>query len=251
MLTQQCPHLATFGSSNMTSTKRKHDQVAASADADNVSFLYDPASTAFPFKFMDDLVEQYRDRSGASGSTQPANLICCPRAYEESFLREPVKDERQCMRGSACEGLKIPCERPFILREFIYPKPDADRNQQRGLCLMCRRLEISRLHFHAESSSSMTPDVFISDHYNIVGVPGEYRMEDCIVSAGTYTGLPLPVLLHVRSAYGYCEKDGVRYYTQEHMCDPDDPNANVCSFLARGAVLKARSAALSSSAGQQ
>tara|TARA_B100000900_G_scaffold396477_1_gene395808 strand:+ start:6108 stop:6827 length:720 start_codon:yes stop_codon:yes gene_type:complete len=239
----------------MTSVKRKYEDALASVEAPAAesasSFLYDPSSPAFPFKFMDELVSQHRERTRSAGGTTPMDLVCCPRAYEESFLREPVQDERQCMRGTACEGLKIACDRPFILREFIYPRPKSERNQQRGLCLMCRRLEIARLHFHAESSSCMTADVFVSDHYNIVGVPGEYRMQDCIVSTDKFTGLPMPVVLHVRSAYEYCERDGVRHYTQDHMCDPGDPNPNECSFLARGAILKARSVARSTGVGRK
>ena len=239
----------------MTSLKRKHADALEAVDEahsspNSTTFLYDPAAPAFQFKFLDDMVLKYCKRMpDEQGCPDSSELICCPRAYEESFLREPVQDERQCLRAENCEGLKIPCKDPFVLREFVYPNSaPCAASQQRSLCLMCIRYETARLHFHAESSQDMARNVFISKHYNVVGVPGEYSVQDCIVSGGKYTGLPLPVVLHVRSAYELAYKGGVKHYVQDHMKTPsNDDDSTQCSFLTRGAALKRQGAAHTSS----
>ena len=78
----------------------------------------------------------------------------------------------------------------------------------------------------------------LSNHYNLVGVPGEYDIRDCIVSSGKYSGLPLPVVLHVRSAFQSYESDGVRCLLQSRMRYPDDPSDDIRGpFLGRRATL--------------
>ena len=163
-------------------------------------------------------------------------LHCCPRAYEESFLREPIGSERPCGRDLDCEGKKLPNTPGFVLREFLYP--GAPANQQRALCLLCRRYEISRAYYKYETApNAVAHNMRIADHYNIVGVPGEYDVRDCIVSGSTYTGLPLPVVLHCRSAYTCDTKDGVRVLRQSRMRCPGitEPDTQG-SFLARRAL---------------
>lgn len=86
----------------------------------------------------------------------------------------------------------------------------------------------------------LSSSVRVSDHYNVIGVPGEYCLQDAIVSSVTYTGLPMPVVLHVRSAYEHELRDGVQHYSQCHFCDPATASDDACAFLARGATLRKR-----------
>ena len=101
------------------------------------------------------------------------------------------------------------------------------------------------LHMITESQSKLllSSQVLLTNPHAL-----ESEMPSC---TDKFTGLPMPVVLHVRSAYEYCERDGVRHYTQDHMCDPGDPNPNECSFLARGAILKGRSVARSTGVGRK
>lgn len=185
---------------------------------------------------IDQLIEQYRV-SEADSSTDTCELVCCPRDYEESFLREPVGSERACSRGKDCEGLQLLVDTPFVLREFIYPGSSA--TSTRSLCLLCRRDEISRAHYRYETGhSKVAANVRITDHYNLVGVPGEYDVRDCIVSSGKYCGIPLPVVLHVRSAYTSKVEDGVLCLKQTRMRHPErEDSSNSGSFLMRRAAL--------------
>ena len=192
------------------------------------------------YKQMDELIAQYTSNHSKS-DTAPPELVCCPRAYEESFLREPIGSERQCINNSECQGLRIVGSTGFVLREFILPnRPAPAPNDPRTLCLMCRRFEIARMFFLNESRREpICKNVVVSPYYNLVGVDGEYCIEDCIVSEGKYTGLSLPVVLQVRSAYKQCTVNGVRGYTQDGVCTSGDSSTTGTSaFLARRATLQ-------------
>lgn len=191
-------------------------------------------------KAIDELVSAYVSTSAAgSGSSTAAadDIICCPRSYEESFLHEPIGTQRPCARNNHCEGLTLQGTDGFILREFIYPGSEASETRQ--LCLLCRRHEISTAFYRYETGQNIKSDnLRISRHYNLVGIPGEYDVRDCIVSGNEYSGLILPVVLHIRSAYTCHMKDGVRHLTQSRMrcpgrSEPSEPGG----FLGRRAGL--------------
>ena len=229
----------------MTSLKRKREEENALASADDSeatdqNMMYDPSAPLYAFEFIDKLVEQYTSSSASKQHTSPPEIVCSPRAYEDSFLREALNNERQCINGERCEGMMVPCASPCVLREFYLPGQQAP--QQRTMCLMCRRMEISRLFFSFEAGEKdVCPSVHVASHYNIVGVPGEYCSRDVIVSSGKYTGLCMPVVLHLRSAYEQEIVNGVRWYRQTHLCDPaNDASDTSCAFLSRGAILRAR-----------
>lgn len=238
------------------STKRSYTDMAADTEQEpNNALMFDPSSPLYPYAFIDDLVEQHKARQQGTATTNP-HVVCCPRAYEESFLREPLADERACINGDSCEGLKVPCKTPFVLREFVYPQDAKEQATTtapsvRTMCLLCRRFHIAKLFFHFESMGKDLPpsQVAISQHYNVIGVPGEYCIEDCIVSHGRHTGLIMPVVLHVRSAYVLCIKQGVKHYLQTHLSDPGNPH-HTCAFLTKGVALQAKEAAAHSNSEQ-
>lgn len=186
---------------------------------------------------IDALVTQYTKSATSTSATKSPDLVCCPRAYEEAYLREPVGSERPCARGERCEGLCLLVNSPFVLREFIYPG-DNTMLEAKSLCLLCRRDEISNAYYRLETCSGSAGQPVLSSHYNLVGVPGEYDIRDCIVSSGKYTGVPLPVVLHVRSAFETYESNGVRCLMQSRMRYPDDTSADSRGpFLGRRATL--------------
>ena len=208
----------------MTSKRRKTSHAAQSV---RVGGKYD-------YVHMDELVRQYTENMGSNTTTDPPALHCCPRSYEEAYLREPVGTERQCANNEKCEGLHIPGCTGFILREFQYP--EGPPNSTRQLCLMCRRKEVSRMYFHYEAvCPAVHPSVHVSSHYNLVGVPGEYHVRDCILSQGKYTGLCMPVVLHIRSAYSQIVVDGVRQYQQRYR-----DGGNAADSAERGPFLARR-----------
>ena len=224
---------------------------------DDPAILKDLAGLRYDQTAIDRLVQYHTQQmsateaasaaASADDGSEPrctAELYCCPRAYEDTFMREPVGIERACGRDQDCEGMQLQGTAGFVLREFIYPGQAPPDN--RSLCLLCRRYEISRAYYKYETGhTAVQHGMRIADHYNLVGIPGEYDVRDCIVSGGKYTGLPLPVVLHVRSAYTCHMKDGVRHLSQSRMrCPGTGETTETGPFLMRRAAL-ARQAARS------
>ncbi len=141
-------------------------------------------------------------------------IVPVTRAYEESFLCAPHQPEhRPCVKGDACEGLHLQYtgSHGFVLREFLLPGEDPP--QEPGMCLLCTRCSVMEVYNTIRASNgSCHPDMVISRHWNLTGVAGEYRREDCIVSDSTYyEGLIEPIALHSRNNYRSIRRDGIDY----------------------------------------
>lgn len=225
--------------------RRREDELS---EIDRLSEL---VSLDYDRKAIDELVSVYVNGSapeGSSGTQDASDIVCCPRSYEESFLHEPIGTQRPCARNTDCEGLALQGTDGFILREFIYPGTEPSETRQ--LCLLCRRHEISTAFYRYETGQEVNSSKLrISRHYNLVGIPGEYDVRDCIVSGSESSGLILPVVLHIRSAYTCHMKDGVRHLMQSRMrcpgrTEPSEPGgflgrrAGLTQNLARSALLR-------------
>lgn len=170
-------------------------------------------------------IHVFNDRKRLRAKIEPVS-----RKYEEAYLREPIGSERPCLLGKECEGLKITMakDKAFVMREFLLPSEQKQYEEtgklrpECGLCLMCRRKEISRAFINIRADAmAMRTDSILQDYRNIVDVEGEYCLKDCIVSSRhTYEGLTDPVVLHIRSAYRLVEKNGIRHYEQWRMGYP-------------------------------
>lgn len=226
------------------STSLKRKRASDPPAIDGVSVLQGLSTVEYDHGVLDELMQYYNEKQNTGSDDTTATLrdmYCCTRAYEESFLREPVANERACGRDHLCEGKQLTGVEGFVLREFLYPNEPA--SQERCLCLLCRRYEISRMFFKYETNVSSYPpsSMRISDHYNLVGIAGEYDIRDCIVSGEHYTGLPMPVVLHIRSAYSVFIKDGVKHLQQSRVRCPGTANEETTddsgSFLRRRAEL--------------
>ena len=153
------------------------------------------------------------------------NIEVVPRKYEEQFLVEPTKKERRCAMDSQCQGLKIPNtgNDAFILKEFLLPSEMAKLERtgkhpkERRLCLMCKRAEIAKMYINVRAEGvGVKRDVILQDYRNMVNVPGEYYLRDCILSSeNVYQGLLDPIVLHTKTSYRIAtDESGKRYYDQ-------------------------------------
>ena len=151
------------------------------------------------------------------------------RAYEEKYLREPLKKERACIMGDQCQGLHLPyVDSAFVVREFLLPTEEEEflrtgkLPSEGRLCLMCKRSEIARAFINIRADGmGVKNNVILQDYRNIVDEEGEYCLEDCLVSSHEiFQGLLDPIVLHLRNAYRLKVKDGVRYYEQWRMKYP-------------------------------
>lgn len=193
------------------------------------------AANPYDFPFIRQLLQQAPVNAMAPSEIPQGDKIraCVEvvhRAYEERFMREPLNDERACAAGEFCEGHKIHCAQGqhFTLREFLLPSEQTSYEQtkqwptERRLCILCKRTEIAKAYFNIKADGMcVKADAILQDYRNIVGVPGEYYLHDCIVSGSTtYEGLLDPIVLHCRSIYNFKMENGVRWLSQHLLATP-------------------------------
>lgn len=170
-------------------------------------------------------MHQINDREKKRAYQQPYS-----RAFEESRMRPPLGNERQCRHVSECEGLKIKNagHRAFILVECLSPSELKTYEETGKLplevrsCIFCLRKEVLHLWTQIRSNSmGVAQDIILPGHWNFVDVEGEYRKEDTILtSRHIWEGILDPIVKHKRSAYRLIEKNGIPHYEQWRMGYP-------------------------------
>ena len=153
---------------------------------------------------------RFRRRPRAQGRGACKDEVV-PRAYEERYLCEPVGNQRPCVMNDQCQGMQLPhiVENAFVLREFLLPSQEEEFKrsgklpQERQLCIMCKRAEILRAFVNVRADNmGVRSHMILQDYRNLCNVPGEYMLDDCILSSPTiYQGLLDPVVMHVKNAY--------------------------------------------------
>ena len=145
------------------------------------------------------------------------------RAYDESFMREPLAGERACAAGALCECHYVDLGNPFTAVEFLLPEelPAATP----ALCVLCSRKVTQKL-FYDVLLAGQAAHATIQRHGNLCG-PGEYAQQ-CMLLCPPQCPLqcmPLPIMSHQRSRYAVQTQDGVRSLRQlnvtyEDFCNP-------------------------------
>lgn len=163
--------------------------------------------------------------------TARSTIEVVTRDYEQRYLREPVGNERQCIMGELCQGMQLPHvkDQKFILREFLLPSEEEQSKRTRQwpkegrLCILCKRAEIARAFINIRADGmGVKNNMILQDYRNLVNVPGEYRLEDCILSSSSiFQGLLDPVVLHIKSGYRVKTIQGVRHLDQWRMKYPE------------------------------
>lgn len=125
---------------------------------------------------------------GGSGVVPPS-VPHVTRAYEESFMREPVDpSERACAMGETCEFTKISRDPGdgFVGVEFLLPG-ESRAESPPHMCVLCHRKTVQTLFYDMVYSGSPCHCV-IQRYGNICGPPNEYARE---VTAPFASFLPL------------------------------------------------------------
>ena len=226
--------LASLGSM-ATAAIELHDARQLHADTLDLARLERP----FDFEFLRQCSE--REGSFAIPTVSHEHVQPVARAYEEEFLNEPEgPHQRYCRFGENCEGLKLEVEGGFTLREYLLPGQSPC--DERRPCLLCTRMLISMGFYNllAESVPSSERSGFaLSPYYNLVDIPGEYCLADCLASPGLSAHFcALPVIKHMRSAYAVRRESGGRRVVQSLYARPGDAEAP--AFFRRGALQSTR-----------
>lgn len=145
---------------------------------------------------------------------------------------EPGPHDRLCRFGDKCEGFNL--QNGFALREFLLPGQEV--TAERRPCILCYRKMISTAFYTSLANSPNdlgTQHVPLSPFYNLVGIPGEYTLDDMLCAAGLQSSaLPLPCVKHMRSAYDVVRQNGVRRVQQTLYRMPEESGQP--AFFRRG-----------------
>ncbi|HKZ42320.1 MAG TPA: hypothetical protein VJ044_15255, partial [Candidatus Hodarchaeales archaeon] len=155
------------------------------------------------------------------------SMVLHTRAMEDDLLRTPLSSERACRHESSC---KIYQHFGQIGRECLHPSEllELERSgkfpEQRRPCLGCMRYDVTYFWMGVRQSGEPVGNIFISGHYNMVNILGEYVLEQTIFGADY--GLPLPVVPFIPGSLQLSKSrlnnEDVYYFRQTGMAPAED-----------------------------
>lgn len=140
------------------------------------------------------------------------------KAYEESFMRQPLPGERQCVMGELCECTTIDRAASFIGVELRLPN-DSDQAQ---MCVLCSRATAQKCFY--DMCYLNRPTKGLIQRYGVIfGQPGEYASECVLVAppALGLTSMPVPSMSHQRNRYTVVSHGGTKVLQQHRVSFED------------------------------
>jgi hypothetical protein len=141
------------------------------------------------------------------------------RAYEESFMREPMHDnERKCVCGDNCEFNFIDPNMPFVGVEFTLNKESSDTDGDPQMCILCSRRTTQEMFYNMVYNGHRFRG-FIQRYGNLCQQPGEYARDAMLICPqnGAIHNMPLPIVAHNRHRYSVYSQNGTRYLRQHNV----------------------------------
>lgn len=123
------------------------------------------------------------------------------RTFEESYMREPRPNERECARGPKCECMYIDQSLPFVAVEFLTIEEIANQPPDNQLCVVCSRKETQYLYYDMVFNRKVYNGVI--QRYGNVSGANEYASE-CLLrctKSGDLSCMPKPIMSHQRNRY--------------------------------------------------
>ena len=149
-----------------------------------------------------------RDKIYSKCTSKPCRSPVLSRSYEEAYLLEGG-GVNGCVNGNSCECVKM---FGFTLRRFQMP----NEAEIGGMCLLCVRNSVLKLYIDAKSNG-IIPERSIQPYRNIIGVKGEYTINDCIACDDGHRIEPF--VLHVANKYSETVINGVHRVIQSGYGD--------------------------------
>lgn len=152
-----------------------------------------------------------------SADQQQAELPDVPilgRAYEESFMRQPMPGERPCVMGDQCECMQIDRNAPFVGVELRLPNdPDAPQ-----MCVLCSRATTQKCFYDMCFLGRPVKGV-IQRYGGIFGQPGEYAAECMLICPRSLgmASMPVPSVSHQRNRYSVVVHGGAKQLRQHRV----------------------------------
>jgi hypothetical protein len=123
------------------------------------------------------------------------------RAFEESYMREPLPTEKECARGMRCECRFIDPENPFTAVEFLTLEEMANPPEENQLCVICSRKETQFLYYDMVYNHVVYNSVI--QRYGNMSGQNEYASE-CLLRCNKSSDLscmPKAIMSHQRNRY--------------------------------------------------
>lgn len=136
------------------------------------------------------------------------------RAYEESFMRQPLPGERPCAMGDLCECMQIDKTCPFVGVELRLPG-DPDEAQ---LCVLCSRSTTQKCFYDMCYLARPVPGL-IQRYGAIYGQAGEYAAECMLIPPRSLgpASMPVPSVTHQRNRYSVVTHGGIKHLRQHRV----------------------------------
>jgi hypothetical protein len=153
------------------------------------------------------------------GSKGAADVPIVTKAYEESYMREPLHaDEEPCVCGEQCEARFIDPDQPFVATQFVLGRGAGDAP---AMCVLCTRRVTQELFYDlVYGGKEMTG---LIQRYGVVCGPNEYAKEALLLCPpnGPVHNHPLPSVAHHRHKYVVVVQNGFRYLRQHNVAFED------------------------------
>lgn len=155
-----------------------------------------------------------RSKIYASLTSKSSKCSVVSRAYEDAFLVE-ASGSNACVNGEHCECVNM---FGFTLQRFCLPGATCDTTA--NMCVLCIRASVLSIYLDVKASG-VTPKRRIQPYRNIIGVIGEYRIDDCVSIIPFDDGhIMEPFVLHSREKYSECSsQSGRRRVSQSGYSD--------------------------------
>ena len=141
------------------------------------------------------------------------------KAYEETFMRQPMQGERACAMGEQCECMHIDRTAPFVGVEL---RLGGDPEGVAQLCVLCSRATTQKCFYDMCYLGRPVKGV-IQRYGGIFGQPGEYAAE-CMLVCPRALGLasmPVPSVSHQRNRYSVVVHGGIKHLKQHRVAHED------------------------------
>ena len=160
------------------------------------------------------------------GNLRNLSIPYVTRAYEESFMREPMRsNERECANGKQCECMFIDRAQPFVGVEFLLPGEPVPRTPH--LCVLCCRAITQQLYYDVMFDKADFPGT-IQRFGNIHSQPGEYALDAMLIATPAAPAhiMPLPIVSHQRNRYMVHISGGIKWLRQSRVYFQSTPSCS-------------------------
>lgn len=175
------------------------------------SIQLDHILSRVPYRAM---LENLFQPPSPTGDDVAEDVPILTRAYEETFMRQPLPGERPCAMRELCECMHIDKADPFVGVELRLPN-DPEEPQ---MCVLCSRFITQKCFYDICFLGRPTTGI-IQRYGCMYGQPGEYAAECMLIPSRALgiTNMPVPSMSHQRNRYSVVTHGGLKHLKQHRV----------------------------------